>query len=50
MTLIADVFPKLRTSKKVVRSMSKKFYFSGPYKKQDDKRVQTMLKFEPQPI
>ena len=46
MTLIADVFPKLWTSKNVVRSMSKKSYFRGPYKKQDDKRVQTMLKLE----
>ena len=50
MTLIADVFPKLRTSKNVVRSMSKKSYFRGPYKKQDDKRVQTMLKLEPRHI
>ena len=50
MTLIADVFPKLRTSKNVVRSMSKKSYFRGPYRKQDDKRVQTMLKLEPRHI
>ena len=30
MALIADVFPKLRTPKKVVKQISKKSNFSGP--------------------
>ena len=31
MTLIADVFPTLRTSNNEVRSMSKKFCLRGPF-------------------
>ena len=46
MTLIADVFPKLRTPKNIVRSMPKKSRFRGSYKKQHGKRAQTLLKFE----
>ena len=34
MTLIADVLPKLRTPKNMVRSMPKKSRFRGSYKKQ----------------
>ena len=30
MTLIADLFPKLRTPKNVIRYMSKKSCFKGP--------------------
>ena len=45
MTLIADVFPKLRTQKNLVRSMSKKSIFKGIFGKQDGKRAQTLLKF-----
>ena len=48
MTLIADVFPKLRTKKKVLRWMSKKSHFTGSLKKPHGKRDQTLLKFEPQ--
>ena len=44
-TLIADVFPKLRTPKNLVRSMSKKSRFKGSFGKQHDKRAQTLLKF-----
>ena len=43
-TLIADVFPKLRTQKNLVRSMPKKSRFKGSFRKQHGKRVQTLLK------
>ena len=46
MTLTADVFPKLRTPKNMVRSMPKKSGFRGSYKKQHGKRTQTLFKFE----
>ena len=46
MTLIADVFLKLRTPKNMVRSMPKKSRFRGSYKKQHGKRAQTLFKFE----
>ena len=45
MTLIADVFPKLRTQKNLVRSMPKKSRFKGSFKKQHGKCAQTLLKF-----
>ena len=48
MTLIADLFPKLRTPKNVVRYMSKKSRFKGPFDKQHGKRVQTPLQSKPQ--
>ena len=48
MTLIADLFPKLRTPKKVVRDMSKKSRFKVPFDRQHGKRVQTLLRSEPQ--
>ena len=44
MTLIADVFPKLRTPENLVRSMSKKTRFKGSFEKQHGKRAQTLLK------
>ena len=48
MTLISDVFPKLRPPKKMVRKMSKKSHFWGPFDKQHVKLAQTLLKSEPQ--
>ena len=48
MTLIADVFPKLPTTKNVVRSMCKKSRFIGLFEKQHGKRAQTVLKSERQ--
>ena len=47
-TLVADIFPKLRTPKNVVRSMSKKSRFTEPFQKQDGKGTQTLLKSERQ--
>ena len=44
MTLIADLFPKVRTPEKVVRYMSKKSGFKGPFDRQHGKRVQTLLR------
>ena len=46
MTLIAEVFPKLRTSKNLVRSIYKKSRFKVSLGKQHGKRTQTLLKFE----
>ena len=43
MTLIADLFPKLRIPENVVRYMSKKSRFKGPFDTQHGKRVQTLL-------
>ena len=43
MTLIADLFPKLRTAKNVVRYMSKKSRFKVPFDRQRGKRVQTLV-------
>ena len=48
MSLIADLLPKLRPPKKVVRYMSKKSQFKGPFDRQHSKRVQTLLRSEPQ--
>ena len=45
MTLIADVFPELRTPKKTVRSMPKKSRFRGSVEKQHGKVAQTLFKF-----
>ena len=44
MTLIAEVFPQLRTPKKMVTSMSKKSCFKGSFEKQYGKGAQTLLK------
>ena len=43
MTFIADLFPKLRTPKKVVRYLSKKSRFKGPFERQHGKHVETLL-------
>ena len=43
MTLLANVFPKLRIPKSVVRKKSKKRRFTGPFNKQHGKRAQTDL-------
>ena len=48
MTFIVDLFPKLRTPKNVVRYMSKKSRFKGPFDRQHGKRVQTLLQSDPQ--
>ena len=48
MTLIADLFPKLRTAENVVRYMFRKSRFKGPFDTQHGKRVQTPLRSEPQ--
>ena len=48
MTLIADLFPQLRTPKNVLRYMSKKSRFKGPFHRQHGKRVQTLLRSEPE--
>ena len=44
MTLIADFFPKLRTPENVARYMSKKSRFKGPFDRQHEKRIQTLLR------
>ena len=46
MTLIADLFPKLRTPENVVRYISKKSSFKGPFARQHVKRVQTLFDLE----
>ena len=43
-SFIADLFAKLRTPKNVVRYMSKKSRFKGPFDWQHGKRVQTPLR------
>ena len=48
MTLIADLFPILRTPENVVRYMSKKSRSKGPFDRQHGKRVQTLLQSERQ--
>ena len=48
MTFIADLFAKLRTPKNVVRYLSKKSRFKGPFDRQHGKRVQTLLRSESQ--
>ena len=44
MTLIAEVFPKLRTPKNLVTSMSKKSRFKGSFGKEHGKHAQTLMK------
>ena len=44
MTFIADLFAKLRTPKNVVRYLSKKSRFKGPFDRQHGKRVETLLR------
>ena len=43
MTVIADFFRKIRNAENVVRYMSKKSPFKGPFDRQHGKRVQTLL-------
>ena len=47
MTLIADLFPKLRTPKNLVRYVPKNAHFKGPFDRQHDKRVPTLLRSHP---
>ena len=44
MTLIADLFAKLHPPENVVRYMSKKSRFKGPFDRQHGKLVQTPLR------
>ena len=44
MSFIADLFAKLRTPKNVVRYMSEKCRFKGPFDRQHGKRVQKLLR------
>ena len=44
MTLIAVIFPKLRSPKKVIIKMSEKSRFRGPFEKEQGKGAQTLLK------
>ena len=46
MTLIADLVPKLRTLENVVRYMSKKSSFKGPFDREHGNRVQRLLQSE----
>ena len=46
MSFIADLFAKLRTPKNVVRYLSKKSRFKGPFDRQHGKRIQTVLQSE----
>ena len=48
MTLIADIFPKLCTPKNVVRYMSKKSRFKGPFDRLHSKRVEALLQSQRQ--
>ena len=48
MTLLADVFPKLRAPKNVVRSMSKKSCFTKPFDSQHGKWIEPLLQSERQ--
>ena len=45
---LADLFPKSRTPENVVRYMSKKSRFKGPFDREHGKRVQTLLQSERQ--
>ena len=44
MTLIGDVFPNITVPNDAVRSMSKKFSFTGAFKRQHGKWVETLKK------
>ena len=43
MTIIADLFPKLGNPENVVRYMSKKSLFKGPFDRQHGTLIQTLL-------
>ena len=49
-TLIAEVFPKLRAPTNMVKSISKRSGFWGSFGKQHRKRAKILLKFEWQHI
>ena len=49
MALIPDLFWKLGIPENVVRYMSKKSCFKGPFDRQQGKRVQTLLRSGQQP-
>ena len=42
MALAADVFPKLRTTKNVVKQISKQFHFTGTFHKPHAKGKETL--------
>ena len=44
MNLIADLLPKLRTPENVVRYISEKSSFKGPFARQHVKRVQILFR------
>ena len=46
MTLIADVFREIPAPKNMVKEMTKKPCFRGPFDKQRGKWVETLLQFE----
>ena len=46
MTLITDLFPKIRTPKNLVKEISKMPPFRGPFEKQHAKGDLTLLKSE----
>ena len=48
MTLTADLFIKLRTPKNMVRYMSKKSRFKGPFDRKHGKRLEKLLQFDSQ--
>ena len=50
MTLITDIFAKLRTPKNVVKQLSKKSRVRGRFDKQHGKGDQTILKCERQQL
>ena len=47
-TLVADVFRIWRSAKSVVRYISEKSIFKGPFNRQHGKPAQTLLQSEPQ--
>ena len=50
MTLIADVFPKLETAKKVIRYMSENSRLRGHLHKKHGKRAQRLLELRRQEL
>ena len=50
MTLIADLFPKLRNPKNVVRYMSRKSRFKVPFDRKHGKQVQTLFPSDPSTV
>ena len=50
MTLIAYVFPKLPTTKNVLRQMSKSSCFREPLDRRHDKRAEAMIQYYKEPF